>query len=314
MVINELYYKVAGHHFRLTTFDTPDCLVHYEPFIACKSENELFHLTVRIKEETLRRGEGEKESSERGEKSERVEQIEQGEQDGQIGNFADDTAAIKVYAGDGGGYIFHIAPPGKECCCVMATSADYRSADVYFAGDMRYHSFALDNCLMLLYAFASASQQTLMMHASVVKYKGRGYLFLGRSGTGKSTHSRLWLEHIEECELLNDDNPIVRFVDGNAVVYGSPWSGKTLCYKNESATIGAFVRLQQEPGNHIKLNSLAQAFAALKPSCSTAPWDRAVHNGICETLADILQSVNTYTLGCRPDREAAELCRNTIAK
>ena len=320
MVINELYYKVAGHHFRLTTFDTPDCLVHYEPFIACKSENELFHLRVRAEEENERRVTGERENSEnsekreRDEKRERVKQMEQNGQGEQIGNFADDTAAIKVYVGDGGGYIFHIAPPGKECCCVMATSADYRLADVYFTGNMRYRSFALDNCLMLLYAFASASQHTLMMHASVVKYKGRGYLFLGRSGTGKSTHSRLWLEHIGECELLNDDNPIVRFVDGNAMVYGSPWSGKTPCYKNESATIGAFVRLQQEPGNHIKLNSLAQAFAALKPSCSTAPWDRAIHNEICETLTDILQCVNTYTLGCRPDREAAELCRNTVIR
>ena len=303
---HEIYYNVAGHPFRLTTSDKPGCLAHYEPFAVDKPENELFHLTIKTEEEDCR---SEKEGE--NENNEKIEGIERGEQ---IGHFADDTAAIKVYAGKGGGYIFHIAPPGEEQCCVMATSADYRLADMCFTGSIRYRSFALDNCLMLLYAFASASRQTLMMHASVVEHRGKGYLFLGRSGTGKSTHSRLWFEYVEGCELLNDDNPIVRFIDGKAIVFGSPWSGKTPCYKNRSATIGGFVRLKQKPENRIELNSLVQAFAALKPSCSTAPWDRAIHNGICETLADILQSVNTYTLGCRPDREAAELCHNTIAK
>ena len=297
MVINELYYKVAEHSFRLTVSDMPGCLAHYEPFIACKSDNELFHLTIKTAEECRC--------------SERGEQIEQHKQ---IGYFADDTATIEVYARKNGGYIFYIAPPRGERCCTMVTSEDYKSADVRFEGDARYRSFGLDNCLMLLFAFASASCDTLMMHASVVKYIGMGYLFLGRSGTGKSTHSRLWLEHIEGCELLNDDNPVVRIVDGKAMVYGSPWSGKTSCYKNDSVSVGAFVRLQQQLENRIEMNSLAQAFAALKPSCSTAPWDRAVHNGICNTLAEILQSVNSYTLGCLPDKEAAELCCHTITQ
>ena len=279
----------------MTAPDRLDCLAHYEPFLTDGSGNELFHLTITAKKN------GQDEESE-------------GEQGRQIGSFADASATIEVYPGKNGGYTFHIAPPGGKRCGVMVTSAGYKSAHVYFEGDPRYHSFALDNGLMLLFAFASAPHDTLMVHASVVKHDGKGYLFLGRSGTGKSTHSRLWLEHIGGCELLNDDNPIARIVDGKAIVYGSPWSGKTPCYKNESATIGGIVRLQQKPENHVELLSMAQAFAAFKPSCSTAPWDNTVHDGICNTLTTLLQQVNTYTLGCRPDREAALLCHQTVAR
>ncbi|MBO6066250.1 MAG: transposase, partial [Lachnospiraceae bacterium] len=84
----------------------------------------------------------------------------------------------------------------------------------------------------------------LLMHASVTMHAGKGYLFLGKSGTGKSTHSQLWINNIEGCELLNDDNPVLRVEDDGSVrVYGSPWSGKTPCYRNLDVPVGAIVDL-----------------------------------------------------------------------
>ena len=88
--------------------------------------------------------------------------------------------------------------------------------------------FAINNALMLQYAFRTAGMNTLEMHASVIENGGKGYLFLAKSGTGKSTHSKMWLRNIPDSHLLNDDNPIVRVLeDGSVRVYGSPWSGKT---------------------------------------------------------------------------------------
>ena len=81
------------------------------------------------------------------------------------------------------------------------------------------------------------------IHSSVIVAEGRGVLFLGESGTGKSTHTRLWRESIEGAKLLNDDSPIVRIVDGEVRVYGSPWSGKTPCYKNEVYPMAGLCRL-----------------------------------------------------------------------
>lgn len=132
-------------------------------------------------------------------------------------------------------------------------------------------NFVLNNFLMMLYAFNAARHHTLLMHASVVATEtGKGYLFLGKSGTGKSTHTGLWLQQFSDCHLLNDDNPIVH-VDSlgkQATVFGSPWSGKTPCYRKESMTVGAFVRLEQAPQNEIEQERAAHAFATLLPSCS----------------------------------------------
>ena len=174
--------------------------------------------------------------------------------------------------------------------------------------------FALNNILMMVYAFNTACRDTLLMHASVIKKGGKAYLFLGKSGTGKSTHSRLWLEHIPGCELLNDDNPIVHYnkETGKAIAYGSPWSGKTPCYKNSSAPVGAFVRLEQAPENDIKREGAARAFASLLPSCSCLKEAEALNNGVIETVKRLAASQPVYHLKCLPDRAAAELCFNNI--
>ena len=74
---------------------------------------------------------------------------------------------------------------------------------------------------MLMYALATAGNDTLLLHAVVLSCEGKGYLFLGPSKTGKSTHARMWLLNVEGTKLVNDDFPVVR--DG--VVNGSPWGG-----------------------------------------------------------------------------------------
>jgi hypothetical protein len=68
--------------------------------------------------------------------------------------------------------------------------------------------------------------QRLLLHASVLEYKGNGYAFLGRSGTGKSTHTGLWLQYIKDTEILNGDKPILGVTEQEIVAYGTPWMGK----------------------------------------------------------------------------------------
>ena len=167
---------------------------------------------------------------------------------------------------------------------------------------------------MLIFAFSSATYDTLLVHSSVTLHKGKGYMFLGKSGTGKSTHSQLWIKYIEGCELLNDDNPVIRIVDGKAIVYGTPWSGKTPCYRNLSAPIGAIVRLEQKKENRIEKESPVKGFASLLPACSSMIWDKRSYDGICHTVSSLMGLVSVYHLGCLPDEEAARLCNSTVVK
>ena len=213
----------------------------------------------------------------------------------------------------GEGYQAAFAPtPGARVCGVLEMSGDFRVGQLYTEGSPADRTFAVNNALMLLFAFAAAPHAALELHASVVTHSGRGFLFLGKSGTGKSTHTRLWLKHISGTELLNDDNPVLRIVDGVARVYGSPWSGKTPCYKAQDAPVGAIVRLVQAQHNRIERLSAVQAYAAVMPSCSGFRPIRTLADAQHETLSQIAQLVPCYHLDCLPDADAARLCQETV--
>ena len=203
------------------------------------------------------------------------------------------------------------ALPGLPVSSEMKASASFTQAQILLTGQDA--SFAINNALMLMFAFSSAHKGLLEMHSSVVMNGGKGYLFLGRSGTGKSTHSSLWIKHIPGTELLNDDNPILRLMpDGTARVYGSPWSGKTPCYKAKDVPVGAVVRIQQAPYNKITRLPILQAYASLMASASGFRPFKELADGWHRTLERLAAAVPCYTLECLPDQEAAELCHNTV--
>lgn len=211
------------------------------------------------------------------------------------------------------GLSVQIALPSGDECLRLFMDRNYRLAKAWLGGDSSVRRYSLDTALMLLYAFASARYDTLLMHASAVESGGRGYIFLGKSGTGKSTHSRMWLENIEGAQLLNDDNPIVRIVDGFVNVYGSPWSGKTPCYRNNQIPLGAIVRLHQASENNIELLSGVKAYAAILPSCSCIKWDPSMSEAVHRTVGNIIGSVPVFGMRCLPDASAAKMCKKAIA-
>lgn len=210
------------------------------------------------------------------------------------------------------GYRFLVSPqPGSPVVSELRTNRNFSRASLLLLG--KDPSFALNNALMLLFAFSSAGHGVLEMHSSVVMNDGKGYLFLGKSGTGKSTHSSLWLKHIPGTELLNDDNPILRLMpDGTARVYGSPWSGKTPCYKNKDVPAGAVVRIRQAPFNRIERLPALQAYASLMASASSFRPFKELAEGWHRTLEGLVGVLPCYVLDCLPDQAAAELCYSTV--
>lgn len=200
--------------------------------------------------------------------------------------------------------------------CILMPSEDYCDNTVYVPSAYadRLAEFALSNSMMLLYTFKTTPLDTLMVHASVVAHEGKGYMFLGRSGTGKSTHSSLWLKNIAGTWLLNDDNPVIRVVGEDVLVYGTPWSGKTPCYKNQSLPLDGVVRLSQAPHNDIKRLPMLQAYASLMPACSCMRWDRKSTDALHKTVEKVITKVGCWHLECLPDDAAAIVCSSAITK
>ena len=177
------------------------------------------------------------------------------------------------------------------------------------------------NWSMLLYRFAlwvayglmTLQRDTLAVHSSCIIYQDKAVLFLGESGTGKSTHTRLWREHIEGAVLLNDDSPMIRVEEGKVWAYGSAWSGKTPCYKQERYELVACVRLSQAPYNRIQKLSVLQAYGAIHPSCAPEfAYDDALYDEVSRIIGQILSVVPCFHLACLPDREAALLSCQTL--
>ena len=207
-----------------------------------------------------------------------------------------------------GGYLFVMTPPEGGKLCLWKEEG---SPVVRFKGQLmpRLVRFAL----WIAYGLSTLPHQTIAVHTSVIQYQGRTVLFLGESGTGKSTHTRLWRENIEGAVLLNDDSPILRIIDGKPWMFGSPWSGKTPCYKQESYPLAACVRLSQAPYNRIQRLSIPQAYAALHPSCPPDfAYDDTLYDHISETIGVVLSQVPLYHLACLPDADAAHLSCHTV--
>ena len=133
-----------------------------------------------------------------------------------------DTIVDKV---DDGGYQYIIKDLKGAECCMLQTDKEFSHCRCALNGSYDMRCFGLNNALMLIFAFASSLNHTLLIPASLVRQNGRGYAFIAKSGTGKSTQVSLWLRYLPGCDLMNDDNPVVRVVDGLpyiCLLYTSP--------------------------------------------------------------------------------------------
>ena len=167
--------------------------------------------------------------------------------------------------------------------------------------------------LWFMYGIAASQHSVAAVHSSTIVYKGQAVMFLGESGTGKSTHTKLWRENIEGATLLNDDSPFIGFVDGEPAVYGSPWSGKTPCYKDECYPLRAIVRLSQAPHNKIQRLKGARAIGALLPSLPPAfAYDELLKERMFDILTKVLAKTEVYHLECLPNAEAAIVARTAL--
>ena len=208
-------------------------------------------------------------------------------------------------------YVLHIAgPDGGELLFVYNRESNRAQCNVSRdVPDMSAVRFGL----WFMTALATVGHNVTPVHSSAIVCNGRAVLFLGESGTGKSTHTRLWRENIDGAVLLNDDSPFIGFVDGMATAFGAPWSGKTPCYKQEHYPIAAIVRLSQAPHNAIRPLRSVHAIGALLPSLTPAfGYDDELQDRMLATLSKIISQVPVYHLECLPDAAAARLSYDTV--
>ncbi|MGN1480441.1 hypothetical protein [Porcipelethomonas sp.] len=150
-----------------------------------------------------------------------------------------------------------------------------------------------------------------LFHGSAVALDGNAYLFAASSGTGKSTHTNLWLRYFgSRAEIINGDKPIIKITsDNKAVIFGTPWCGKENLNINKSAPLKAICILKRDTVNHIEPISLSKAYPMLLQQCYR-PKDSEKMSMTLSLLDKLENSVKLYSLGCNTDIQAAVTAYN----
>lgn len=212
---------------------------------------------------------------------------------------------------DGTSRIFHCSAPQAAAFALTELSTDgnirirvlpdYRSC---FAGSEGiFNRIGLETMLL--------QHRGLMLHASLIQYKGKAIAFAGASGTGKSTQADLWKEHLG-AEIVNGDRTALRNTPTGWVAYGCPYAGTSGIFKNQSAPLAALILLQKAEENVFCSLSAAEAFRMLYPEVVVHRWDKGFVEKATDLCLQMLADIPVYMLRCRPEKDAAVLVKEGL--
>lgn len=146
---------------------------------------------------------------------------------------------------------------------------------------------------------------TILFHGSVIAVDGVGYLFTAKSGTGKSTHTRLWRELFgSRAVMVNDDKPLIRVSAQGATVYGTPWDGKHRLSANIAVPLKALCILERARENRIQRIPAAEAYPMLLQQVHKPSAPAGLRKTL-ELISALGQGVELFRLGCNMEPEAA---------
>lgn len=150
------------------------------------------------------------------------------------------------------------------------------------------------------------AKNRFLLHASILERNGKAYAFLGRSGTGKSTHTKLWLRYVENTCVLNGDKPILEYIDGKLYAHGTPWQGKENWGYNGRAELCGLCFLEQAKVNEISKMSLSETSSRVFTQV-LLPQDEENVVATLDLLDKLVANVPAYLLKCDISEEAVKL-------
>ena len=153
----------------------------------------------------------------------------------------------------------------------------------------------------------------IMLHASAVVVDDKAYLFSAPCGTGKSTHTGLWLELFgDRAYILNDDKPAIRVMDDGIYAYGTPFSGKHDISENKKVKLQGICFIERSEKNYISPMDTVMAISRLHhASTRNLPAEKLIRE--LEVIDKIVKKIPIWKMGCLPDFDAVQLAYRTMS-
>lgn len=152
---------------------------------------------------------------------------------------------------------------------------------------------------------------SVVLHASYIRYGERGILFSGPSGMGKSTQANLWLQY-REAQVINGDRTLIRKDEGKFKVHGICYAGTSGICENVSVPLETIIILRKATRNKIRKMGGKEAFCELLPQCAYYKENGKEMAVLTATLAELINKVPVYLLECTPDKKAVEMLESVL--
>lgn len=162
-------------------------------------------------------------------------------------------------------------------------------------------------CLYRAICLRLFEYDAFLMHSAVVEVDGKAYVFAAKSGVGKTTHMRLWLNTFgSRARVVNGDKPVYRFLEGTLYAFGTPWCGKEGLENNIKSPVRAICFLERSPENRIRRIDTAEVIGRIFHQL-LIPREEASMDRFMDMLDRMLTTIDCYLLQCNMEPEAAQI-------
>ena len=207
------------------------------------------------------------------------------------------------------------SPSLKEVERMAIIDSNFKRANLYQVPNKRYQdyivdpfSYPLDQALIINLL---SQERGLLVHACAVNYEGQGLLFVGKSGSGKTTISNLWHDN-NGASILSDDRIIIRKIGGTFKIYGTPWYGTGKFASSGSVELRRIYFLKHDRKNKIKPLAGLETSTRILTSSFPAFWDKKGMQFALKFCADLSQNIPCYELGFLPDKGVVDFLKSII--
>ncbi len=200
----------------------------------------------------------------------------------------------------------------KEPMGIVSTAGDWKNISVSLNGSYNKQSGLLNTAgFELVLRAAIQFNKGAVFHSSGLDDNGKGVLFVGHSGEGKSTQSRLW-QNFEGTMVFNEDRNAVRIIGEDVFCYGTPWGGTANIAKNHKVPLSVIVMIEKSEENRIERMPISEVVPKLIARSFFPYWDEKLSSLAISNITSITAKVPVYKLSCKPTSDVVELVRSVL--